>query len=200
MSKLYVRLYTGFFTHRKTLRLKAAIGTDAFWIPQRIWAYAVENQPDGDFSNYTAEEIASLIGYIGDASKMLEALLKAGFMDEAPLRIHDWGEHNSYHKTFSDRAKKAADARWAKKSPSTPSPNTEKDSGEGKGASIATSNASSIPPVIRVSHEKELIRVGNELEKMGQLSDHDKGSKKYNRHIELTARQIELRKLLGVTA
>lgn len=28
------------------------------------------------------------------------------------MQIHDWMKHNAYHQTFSDRAKKAAAARW----------------------------------------------------------------------------------------
>jgi len=45
---------------------------------------------------------------------MLEALLKARFLDANPLRIHAWAEHNGFHKVFSDRAEKAAAARWEK--------------------------------------------------------------------------------------
>jgi hypothetical protein len=204
MSKLYVRLYTGFFTHRKTLRLRATLGNDAYWIPPRIWAYAVENQPDGDFSKYTPEEIASLIGYNGDALSMLQALLKAGFMDDAPLRIHDWCEHNGYHKTYSERAKKAAVARWAKPLTPAPTPNKDKDKDKEREASIAPSNASSIPPVLkmseRISMEKELSRVTGEIRHMGQLSDYESGSKKWARLVELLKRQKEICKALGVVA
>jgi len=204
MSNLYVRVFTGFYKHRKTLRLRATLGNDAYWIPPSLWAYAVENQPDGVFSDYSPEEIASLIGYNGDASIMLQALLKSGFMDDAPLRIHDWGEHNGYHKTYSERAKKAANARWAKPSIPGSSPDTDNDKDKERGVSIASSNATSIPPTLkmseRISYEQELKRIGKELDGLGSLSDHDRGSKKYNRHIELTTRQTELRKKLGVTA
>lgn len=109
---LYIKLSTNFFSHVKTLRLKALIGNDAFWIPPRLWVYAAEHQPDGDISKYSAEEIASLIGYTGDAQGMLLAMLKASFLDPDPLRIHDWEEHNGFHKSFAERASKAAKARW----------------------------------------------------------------------------------------
>ena len=52
----------------------------------------------------------------------------------------------------------------------------------------------------RIEWEGELKRVGKELETLYSLNDHDKGSKRYNRHVDLTARQIELRKILGVIA
>jgi len=111
---LYIRLNNGFFSHRKTNKLKARLGTDAWWIPVRIWSYAAENQPDGIFDGYSAEELAVAIGYAGDAKEMLQALLDACFMDSEPLAIHNWAEHNGFHAEFADRAKKAAEARWAK--------------------------------------------------------------------------------------
>lgn len=109
---LYIRLSTNFFSHIKTLRLKAAIGNDAFWVPPKLWVYAAEHQPDGILSNFSAEELAMLVGYQGDAQAMLQALLRARFLDEEPLRIHGWDEHNGFHKAFAIRASKAAKARW----------------------------------------------------------------------------------------
>lgn len=111
---LYVRVFTNFYAHRKTLRLKAVIGNDAFWIPPRLWAYAAENQPDGCFKDFTADEIAMLVGYLGNAQALLEAMLRVGFLDSDPLRIHDWVDHNSYHTAYSERGKKGARARWDK--------------------------------------------------------------------------------------
>lgn len=95
------------------MRLRAELGDDAFWIPPRLWAYAADNQPDGDFSSYSDQELSMLIGYSKDATRMLEALKKAGFLD-ADRKIHDWEVYNSYHRTFSERAKNAANAKWRK--------------------------------------------------------------------------------------
>lgn len=134
MSNLYIRVKTGFYTHRKTVRLKITLGTDAYWIPPRLWSYAAENQPDGDLSKFTADEIAELIGFRGNAKcnaqAMLEALKKCGFIDESGM-IHDWNEHNGYHERFAERAKKAAAARWSKEKSPTP-PKEDKDIGKGK--------------------------------------------------------------------
>ena len=140
---LYVRVMNNFYTHRKTGRLRATIGEAAFWVPPRLWAYAAENQPDGCFADYTAAELAILIGYTGDAQALLEALLHAGFMDSDPLRVHDWAEHNGYHSTFAERSKKALAARWKGKG-------QDKTGKERKGketsspSSSPSSNASSI--------------------------------------------------------
>lgn len=122
---LYIRLQTNFWSNRKTIRLRSLIGDAALWLPQRLWCYAAENQPDGDFSNYTAPELAMLLGYSGDAQAMLQALQQACFL--SGMRIHAWEEHNAYHETFAQRSKKAAQARWK---------GHEKKGKERKGASI----------------------------------------------------------------
>lgn len=137
---LYVKVFTSFYSHRKTLRLVAAIGNDAFWVPPRLWSYAAGSQPDGVLQDYSARELALIIGYTGDAQALLQALLQAGFLDSDPLRIHDWDEHNNYHSAFADRAKKAAKARWER------DPKEEKigEDKRGEEPSIASSNASSM--------------------------------------------------------
>lgn len=110
---LYVRLYCSFFSHRKTRRLRAKIGNDAFWVPPRLWAYAATNQPDGDFHSYSAEDIADGIGYTSDAQALLQALLEAQFLDP-DLKLHDWAIHSGFHDLYAQRARKAASVRWEK--------------------------------------------------------------------------------------
>lgn len=144
---LYVRVNCNFYSHRKRAKLGAQIGNEtSLWLPPRLWAYAAENQPDGDFSNYSATEIAHLLGYNGDPDKMLQALLQAGFMDDDPLRIHDWHEFNGYHVVYADRAKKAANARWQKQKESSkekvPETDTEKERrGEEKSQALLQASA-----------------------------------------------------------
>jgi len=138
MSQLYIRVRTGFYTNRKTVKLRSKIGADANWIPPRLWAYAAENQPDGNISSYTSEEIAELVGCPKYATSILQALKDCGFVDESGM-IHDWSEHNGYHEKFSHRATIAANARWSKEKSPTP-PKEEIDIGKGKGeTSIASS-------------------------------------------------------------
>lgn len=95
------------------MRLKSIIGESAFWIPPRLWAYAAESQPDGDFSNYSDGEISQLIGYQGDSKALLVALKDCGWMD-LDMKIHDWEEHNGFHRKFAARASTAATMRWEK--------------------------------------------------------------------------------------
>lgn len=113
MSNLYVRLHSSFWTHRKTLQLRRKLGDAAFWIPPRLWSFAAENAPDGNLSNYQAEDLAMLVQYSGNAQEMLQALNDAGFLENGIIR--NWEERNSFHVTNHDRAKKAAEARWAKR-------------------------------------------------------------------------------------
>lgn len=142
MSKLYVRVMTGFYFHRKTAKLRRTLGTDAFWIPPRLWAYAAEHQPDGNMAAYSGEELAELLGCSKHANVMLEALKDCGFIEENGI-IHDWQEHNGYHQKYSDRAKKAAAARWNKEKTPTPpkeeSGNRKVESGDKQCSTDATS-------------------------------------------------------------
>lgn len=110
---LYVKLKSTFWTHRKTMRLRTLIGNDALWVVPRLWSYASDNQPDGDFSDYSPDELALLIGYNLDAQALLQALHQAGFLVDNKLK--DWEEHNGYHASFAERARTAALARWSKK-------------------------------------------------------------------------------------
>ena len=145
MSRLYIRVMTSFYTHRKTVKLRIRFGSDAFWIPPRLWAYAAENQPDGDFSKYTSEEIAELIGCPSNAKTMLQALKDCGFIDENGF-LHDWKEHNGYHDKFASRARNAALARWSKEKSPVPS-KEESEKGNRKvesGDKHCLSDASSI--------------------------------------------------------
>ena len=112
MSNLYIRLHSSFWTHPKTLLLKKRLGHAAYWLPPRIWSFAAENAPDGDLSIYQADDLAMLVQYSGDAQEMLEALHEAGFLENGVIK--NWEKRNSFHVTNHNRAKNAAEARWAK--------------------------------------------------------------------------------------
>jgi len=140
---LYIRLECSFYRHRKTLRLRAVLKDDAKWIPPALWCWAAENQADGDLSKYTADEIAVLIGYTKDATRMLQALKNVGFIDEN-MHLHDWDEWNGYHSTWHERAKTAAAARWSKEKEKQKEKIGQREDKRGQEPSIAISNATSI--------------------------------------------------------
>lgn len=156
MSRLYIRLQTSFYSHRKTMRLWSKLGNDAFWLPPRLWAYCAENQPDGDLSQYQPEELSMLVAYKGDAQAMLVALKDCGFVT-SDGHIHDWSEHNGYHSKYSARAKKAADARWGKKEKNQKKEqSTDKERGKWKGEQASVSIACSITPSLSTSEKRVL--------------------------------------------
>lgn len=113
---LWIRLDSSYFRHKKTVRLCARLGKWAELIPIKIWTYASQNQPDGDFSGLLAEEFFALIDVEiiqnFTAKAMLKALQEVGFMDG--MRIHDWHEHNGFHAAQKEKGKKGAAIRWGK--------------------------------------------------------------------------------------
>jgi len=135
---LYIRLMNNFWDHRKTIKLRTAIGDDALWIVPKLWSYAASNQPNGDFSQYSSEEIAIIIGCPKHATSIRKALLDAGFMDACGT-LHDWDEHNGYHTSFANRAKLAAKTRWQAHLPPHPYPDKDKDKDRDRETSIASS-------------------------------------------------------------
>ena len=87
--------------------------------PIRLWAYAAENQPDGDMSRYSDTELDMLLALpfhassnaTSNAISITLALKQCGFIDSNGM-IHDWFNHNGYHASYSERAKLAASTRW----------------------------------------------------------------------------------------
>lgn len=110
-----------------------------------------------------------LIGCDKLANSLLEALKKCGFIDENG-KVHNWNEHNGYHESYSERAKKAAAARYACPPPdeskfvcdpplaSPPNPETVEGEGKGKekesGVGMLQATKLSMPAKSRASCEE----------------------------------------------
>lgn len=192
---LYVRLYTSFFSHRKTRRLRSAIGTDAFWVPVRLWAYAATNQPDGNFADYSPEDLCEGIGYTGDTQALVAALIEAGFLDP-DLKVHGWAEHSGFHELYAARARKAANERWERERNKERSKERKKEGGnssaERSGAELSKHSSSSSSSMLQASNgqskphfppsfdrelENRIKRAESEIEKVkckGILGDADR--------------------------
>lgn len=110
------------------MRLTAILGPCAPLFPLRLWTYASENQPDGNFADYSPDEIASICSCSSNAQAMLDALHHAGFLDSNGF-LHDWDEHNGFHTSMADKARRAALVRW-KKVPPTPPLNIKNTKGK----------------------------------------------------------------------
>jgi hypothetical protein len=57
-----------------------------------LWLWALDNAPDGDISDFDADEIAEIVSYLGDPEKFVGALKTAGFVDENGC-LHDWDDY-----------------------------------------------------------------------------------------------------------
>ena len=145
-SSRFVRLDPGFYRHRKTLRLRRCIGDAALWIPPRLWADCIQ-RGTGDLSEYTAEDLAAVLDYPGDAGALKSSLMAAGFISSDGNSMAGWQEYyGDSFDFYAKRAKKANDARWGKTSSLDPSSEDQEEKRidrEREGAS--KKDASSIP-------------------------------------------------------
>ena len=83
-------------THRKTMKLKRLLGIrehEVVGYLHILWWWALDNAPDGNLEGLDSKDLADVIGYRGDPEKLSSSLVAAGFMDAAPLSLHDWGDY-----------------------------------------------------------------------------------------------------------
>lgn len=63
---------------------------------ESIWHLTARETPRGDIGKLSDEDIALAIDYRGDETKLIEALVLAGWLDRDPverLAVHDWDDH-----------------------------------------------------------------------------------------------------------
>lgn len=86
-------------SHPKTLGLAKALGGEryaAVGILESLWHFTAQYARRGDIGRYEDSAIAEAIGWTGEPSKLIEALVKRGFLDRCRchrLRVHDWPDH-----------------------------------------------------------------------------------------------------------
>ena len=117
MSDPYVRAVASSPDHVKILRLKRLLGDIGFEVAFRLWAYASQNQKDGDFSDYSDPELSTVFRASVNKARRWWRALKAVKLVDKGGKIHDWQEHNGYFvtgKNLSDVRRQAARARWDK--------------------------------------------------------------------------------------
>lgn len=139
--------------HPKTLRLKAQLKNDAADIyPIRLWCYVGRfHSSDGILKGYSAEEIECLIGWNGNATELVTAMLKVGYLVQKgdSYHLHEWLDHEGHLVMFRKRAQRAAFKRWGIKHATSNAKCKITD---------ATSNAPSLPslptkPTTNKDHE-----------------------------------------------
>lgn len=86
----WIRLYTSWPRHRKTIALRRILGTAEPILG--VWCWASENAPDGDLTTFTVEEIEDQAGWRGEPGKAMKAMIEAGFIDVIDNKtvLHEW--------------------------------------------------------------------------------------------------------------
>jgi hypothetical protein len=85
--------------HTKMRRLARHLGVEiwgARGIMESVWHATKEEAPAGDLGKLSNEDIADWVGWTGDADALIEALVRAGWLDPDPryrLLVHDWSDH-----------------------------------------------------------------------------------------------------------
>lgn len=106
MNSSWFKFPVSYWDDPRLFRLKRLLGDDALCVPIKVWSYAVSHAQDGDLSQIEAEELAYAIRFDGDASKMIEALTSAGFIDENGC-LADWEWMFALPRSRTESARKA---------------------------------------------------------------------------------------------
>lgn len=113
------RLKVTYPGHPKVIKLKRLLGPQAVLSHIFLLLYVAQNKPLGALTNMDETDIEIAANWNDEPGKFVPALLKLRLLDDidGTLAIHNWENHNPYAfhaKDRSDRAKKAAKARWGK--------------------------------------------------------------------------------------
>lgn len=107
----------------------------AVGILELLWHLTAREAPRGNIGKLSNEDIALALDYRGDEGKLIDALVRTGWLDESAehrLVVHDWHEH-------ADEAVKKRLTRSGQSFVSTRRVQTKQPNVETEGASEANS-------------------------------------------------------------
>lgn len=113
-----VRVMCSFRTSHKTKKLAKLAGPEAPLYLIYLWAFCAEtDRTDGVLRGMGADDIELAVDWPGEDGKLVDALLRVGFLDEIKdgFAVHDWEDHQPWlvgAKARKAKAKAAAKARW----------------------------------------------------------------------------------------
>ena len=114
-----IRINTGLFGHYKTKRLLRRLGPEAVVALIQLWCWCANDRPKGVLSGLDNSDIADASGWSGDADLFVNTLCEIELLDRTdPMSIHDWEDNQPWASKAperSEKAKKAANARWERK-------------------------------------------------------------------------------------
>lgn len=111
----YLNLDLDYFDHPKTKRLVGLLGRGATELPIRLWCYCGKYHAEsGSLTNYSIQEIESIVSWWGKPGDMVSAMEKVGLLEKVDngWQVKDWNEINGHLAMFKQRAMAAAKARW----------------------------------------------------------------------------------------
>lgn len=113
-----IRLSVGFWQHPKTKKTARRLGLEGIRSLQVLWLWSTQYRPDGNLSGMDWEDIELAADWQGEERKFFDTCLGM-WVDETPdgYVLHDWQEHNPWQSEAlarSEKAQKAAQARWGK--------------------------------------------------------------------------------------
>ena len=113
-----IRISVSFRNHRKRRKLRIILGENSTDYLLDLWISTAMNHPSGRLEGMDEVDIALEAGWEKDPTSFVEALMKCGFLEkdqDGTYFLHDWDDHQGYAihaQQRSDKAKKAALARW----------------------------------------------------------------------------------------
>ena len=120
-----IRLAVTFPNHHKTKRLKRALGSDGIVSLVFLWLWVAENRPHGELRGMDETDIAVAAQWEGEPGIFISALCELKFLDRkrSLYLVHDWQANNPWAsdaQARSDKARKAAKAKWEKRNGNIP--------------------------------------------------------------------------------
>lgn len=113
-----IRISVSFRNHRKRRKLRIILGENSTDYLLDLWISTAMNHPSGRLEGMDEVDIALESGWEKDPTSFVEALMKCGFLEkdqDGTYFLHDWDDHQGYAihaQQRSDKAKRAASARW----------------------------------------------------------------------------------------
>ena len=150
-----IRIAVSFRGHRKRQRLKILLGVEATGYLIDLWIASAMNHPSGVLAGMDAIDVALEAGWQDDPETFVAALLKVGFLEtdaSGNYVLHDWPDHQGFvvhSPSRSEKARKAAAARWEGNKPCQNAPSMQQACSEHAASMLphASSNAPSPTPI-----------------------------------------------------
>lgn len=114
------RISVAFPNHPKSIKLKRRLGSDGLLSLITLWLHVAQNKSSGVLTNMNTEDIEIAAQWNGESDEFIKTLIDLRLLDykNETYSIHNWKKNNPYAfhaDERSEKAKKAAEARWGKK-------------------------------------------------------------------------------------